>query len=143
MVRTYAHVWAVIDTDVAKREGYWNEVVQLAKSKKVRLAHSTPCIEFWFLLHFGYTTRGELVDGTVAKKAVEIELGEPYSTNEETAKKAVPLFLNKWPDAVRNAEKVRAHHADAGTALPANPSTEIDILVRAHNDAAHQHKRRL
>jgi hypothetical protein len=142
-VSKYDHVWAVIDTDVAVRNGIWNEVVQLAKAKKVKLAHSTPCIEFWLLLHLGYTTRADLVDGTTSKKAVEVELGHTYSTHKATAEEAMKLFLDKWPDAVRNAEKVRAHHIGAGTPEPANPSTEIDILVRALNDAAAKHKQRL
>mgnify|MGYP000046302592 CR=1 FL=1 len=142
-VRKYDHVWAVIDTDVAKRTGIWHDVVDLAKSKKVKLAHSTPCIEFWLLLHLNYTTRADLVDGTTTKKAVEDALGHPYSTNAATAEEAMALFLDKWPDAVRNAEKVRKHHADARTPLPANPSTEVDILVRALNDAAAKHKRKL
>ena len=142
-VSKYDHVWAVVDTDVAVRNGYWNELVQLAASKKVKLAHSTPCIEFWFLLHFGYTTRSDLVDGTTSKKAVEDALGQPYSTNEDTALKAIPLFLPKWPQAVRHAERVREYHQCARTAIPANPSTEIDRLVKALNDAAPKHKRQL
>lgn len=142
-VRKYDHVWAVIDTDVAQRQGYWNEVVQLAQSRKVKLAHSTPCVEFWFLLHFGYTTRGDLFDGTTAKNAVEAALGQPYSTNEETVRNAIPQFLAMWPDAVCNAERVREHHLGADSPQPANPSTEVDVLVRALNDAAPKHKRRL
>lgn len=142
-VKKYDHVWAVIDTDVAVRKDFWNEVVQLAAARKVKLAHSTPCIEFWLLLHLSYTTRGDLVDGSTSKKAVEDALGQPYSTNKATAEKAMKLFLNKWPDAVKNAERVRAHHAGAGTPPPANPSTEVDVLVRALNDAAPKHKRKL
>ncbi|MGJ8641146.1 MAG: RloB family protein [Opitutaceae bacterium] len=142
-VAKYDHVWAVIDTDVAERYEIWHEVEALAKSKKVKLAHSTPCFEFWLLLHLGYTTRADLVDGTTAKKAVEDALGHPYSTNKATAEEAMKLFLDKWPDAVRNAEKVRAHHVDARSPSPANPSTEVDIVVRALNDAAPKHKQRL
>ncbi len=142
-VSKYDHVWAVIDTDVAVRHGIWNELVQLAKAKKVKLAHSTPCIEFWLLLHLGYTTRADLVDGTTTKKAVEVELGHSYSTNKATAENAMRLFLDKWPDAVKHAEQVRAHHKGAGTPSPANPSTEVDILVRALNDVAAKHKQRL
>tara|TARA_B110001469_G_scaffold81371_1_gene76986 strand:+ start:8713 stop:9441 length:729 start_codon:yes stop_codon:yes gene_type:complete len=142
-VRKYDHVWAVIDTDVAARNGIWGDVVQLAQSKKVKLAHSTPCFEFWLLLHFGATTRSDLVDGTTAKKVVEETLGQPYSTNQKIATEVMPLFLKHWPEAVRNAEIVRKHHHDARTRSPANPSTEIDLLVRSLNDAAHQHKRRL
>ena len=57
----FDHVWAVVDTDVAVRNHIWNDVKQLAAARKVKLAHSTPCFEFWLLLHFaGFTTRSRL-----------------------------------------------------------------------------------
>lgn len=139
----FDHVWAVIDTDVAVRTGIWNEVVQLAVARKVKLAHSTPCFEFWLLLHFGMTTRGDLPDGTTAKAAVKKVLGHVYSTDEDTARKAIASFIANWPDAVKYAGQVRQHHQAAGTKLPANPSTEVDILVRALNNSAPEHLRKL
>ncbi|MDR2674197.1 MAG: RloB family protein, partial [Opitutaceae bacterium] len=36
----YDHVWAVIDTDVAVREGVWSDMRQLADARKIKLAHS-------------------------------------------------------------------------------------------------------
>ena len=139
----FDHVWAVIDTDVAVRNGFWNEVEQLAEARCVRLAHSTPCFEFWLLLHFGMTTRGDLPDGTTAKAAVKKVLGHVYSTDEDTARKAIASFIANWPDAVKYAGQVRQHHQAAGTKLPANPSTEVDILVRALNNSAPEHLRKL
>jgi hypothetical protein len=140
----FDHVWAVVDTDVAVRMGFWNDVQQFAKSRKVTLAHSTPCFEFWLLLHLvGFTTRADLVDGDAAKSAVKHALGRDYSTNEETAKEAIASFISKWPESVGYAERVRRHHHDAATPQPANPSTEVDRLVRAMNDSAPAHLRKL
>ena len=131
----FDHVWAVVDTDVAVRNHIWNDVQQLAAARKVKLAHSTPCFEFWLLLHIvGFTTRTDLVDGDAAKSAVKHALGRDYSTNEATAKEAIATFLSKWPEAVGHAEKVRRHHEGAQTPAPANPSTEVDRLVRALKD---------
>ena len=139
----FEHVWAVVDTDVAVRSGFWSEVLQLAKARKVKLAHSTPCFEFWLLLHVaGYTTRADLVDGDAAKSAVKHALGRDYSTNEETAKEVIPSFFPKWSEAVSHAERVRRHHYAVGTKPPANPSTEVDRLVRAMNDSAPEHRRK-
>jgi hypothetical protein len=138
----FDHVWAVVDTDVAVQEHFWNDVKQLAAAKRVTLAHSTPCFEFWLLLHFGFTTRS-LVDGTAAKSAVKHALGRDYSTNEGTAKEAIASFLSKWPEAVGHAEKVRRHHEGARTPKPANPSTQVDRLARALNDSAPEHRRKL
>jgi RloB-like protein len=110
----------------------------------VKLAYSTPCFEFWLLLHLvGFTTRADLVNGDAAKSAVNDALGRDYSTNEETAKAVIPTFIAKWHEAVGHAEKVRSHHQDAATLEPANPSTEVDRLVRAMNDSAPEHLRKL
>jgi hypothetical protein len=139
----FDHVWAVIDTDVAVRQGFWNDVQQLARANKVQLAHSTPCIEFWLLLHIdGYTTRSDLVDGTAAKSAVRHALGEDYSSNKEIAKNVFPTFVSNWPEAVAHAEQVRHYHQGV-TPPPANPSTEVDRLVRALNDSALPYQRKL
>jgi len=137
----YDHVWAVIDTDVAVRRGFWNEVKQLAVARNVKLAHSTPCFEFWLLLHLQDTTRGDLYDGDAAKHAVRQELGRDYSTCEKVAREAMPLFMPYWPKAVRNAQRVRFHHYDAATQDPANPSTEVDLLIKDLNDSAPTHAR--
>jgi hypothetical protein len=140
----FDHVWAVVDTDVAVRMGFWNDVHQLAHARKVKLAHSTPCFEFWLLLHVaGFTTRTDLPDGAAAKSAVKKALGRDYSTNEDTAKEALASFLSKWPEAVGHAEAVRRHHKSAATPVPANPSTEVDRLARALNDSAAKHLRKL
>jgi hypothetical protein len=139
----FDHVWAVVDTDVAVRNHIWNDVQQLASARKVKLAHSTPCFEFWLLLHFDYTTRADLVDGAAAKSAVKHALGREYSTNEKTAKDAIATFLSKWPEAVGHAENVRRYHEDARTPKPANPSTEVDRLAHALNDSAFEHLRKI
>jgi RloB-like protein len=139
----FDHVWAVIDTDVAVRQFTWNEVVQQAASGGVKLAHSTPCFEFWLLLHFGKTTRGDLPTGDAAKAAVKERIGRDYSTNEQTAREVMPDFIANWVAAVVNSEFVRKYHFEAGTATPANPSSEVGQLVRNLNDAAPKHSRRL
>jgi hypothetical protein len=55
----------------------------------------------------------------------------------------MPVFIDKWPEAVVHAERVRIYHHEAGTKWPANPSTEVCALVRALNDSAPAHLRKL
>ncbi len=139
----YDHVWAVVDTDVAIRQGFWNDVVQLAAARNIKLAHSTPCFEFWLLLHLvGPTTRSDLNDGETAKAAVKTVLGQEYSTSEKLANEVMPQFIARWPDAVRAAGVVRRNHENAGTPAPANPSTIVDLLVCTMNDAAQPTRRK-
>jgi len=139
----FDRVWAVIDTDVAVKEGFWNEVEQLAKARKVRLAHSTPSFEFWLLLHFGLTTRGDLPNGVAAKSALKDALGRDFAPHEVTAREAIRSIIDQWPEAVGCAENVRRHHRDAATPTPANPSTEMDRLARELNDSAPERLRKL
>jgi len=140
----FDQVWAVIDTDVAVRMGSWNDVQQLARARKVSLAYSTPCFEFWLLLHLaGFTTRSDLHNGAAAKSAVKEALGRDYSTNRDIAKEAIGSFIAKWPEAVGHAEAVRLYHQRACTPLPCNPSTEAYRLARALNDSAPEHRRKL
>jgi hypothetical protein len=131
----FDHVWAVIDTDVATRQEFWNDVVQKARDLKVNLAHSTPCFEYWLLLHLRMTTRGDLIDGATTKSAFGTALGRNYSTNRETTEEAMKLLLPIWPTAVKHAQQVRKYHEDGGTPAPANPSTEVDRIVCALKDS--------
>lgn len=139
----FDHVWAVIDTDVATRQEFWNDVVQKARDLNVRLAHSTPCFEYWLLLHLRMTTRSDLIDGGTTKNAFRAELGRDYSTNRETTEEAMKLLLPNWPTAVKHAQQVRKHHETGGTPSPANPSTEVDRIVCAMNDSLPPHLRKI
>jgi hypothetical protein len=138
----FDHVWAVIDTDVAVRLGFWNDVVQLADSNKVELAHSSPCFEFWLLLHKIYTTRTDLINGDAAKSALKHTLGREYATNAETITSAIAEILPNWPQAVVHGQRVSRYHEEAGTRQPANPSTKVWRLVAAMNDSAPEHLRK-
>ncbi|MES2705539.1 MAG: RloB family protein [Verrucomicrobiota bacterium] len=137
----FDHVWAVIDTDVAVRNSCWDKVETLAKSCKVKLAYSSPCFEYWLLLHFEYTTKS-LKDGHAAKTALKHKLDGEYSTKEKDATKAMEQLIPNWPQAVINGERVRKHHQKVLTPMPANPSTEVCTLARALNESAPAHLRK-
>jgi len=142
--KIYEQVWAVIDTDVATRQGIWNDIEKQAKDANVQLAFSTPCFEYWLLLHIqGLTTRGDLVNGDTAKSAVKHALGRDYSTTRVTAGEVIPSCAKNWPKAVLDGERVREYHRNAASKIPANPSSEVCALVRALNDSAPEHLRRL
>lgn len=50
----YAAVWCVFDCDEHLRV---SDARQRAQDKGFEVAYSNPCIEIWYLLHFGYSTR--------------------------------------------------------------------------------------
>jgi hypothetical protein len=131
----FDQVWAVIDTDAAVRDGVWHEVEVIARKHHVKLAYSTPCFEFWLLLHLCYCTPS-LGSSTSAEGRLQEELGYPYEKNSDAAQKVTEQLLPKWPDAVKHAQMVRKHHEQIGNALPANPSTDVDRLTVVLNVAA-------
>jgi hypothetical protein len=138
---TYDQVWAVVDTDVPERLERWPEVIAYAEANNVRLAHTTPCVEYWLLLHLKQTT-GLLLNSAAARAALKAELGE-YSKSEEETKQIVATLLPQWPEAVKHARFARNHHRAAATPSPANPSTSIDLLVTGLNFAAPPYARKL
>jgi len=48
-----------------------------------------------------------------------------------------------WLSMLSDGDVVCIDELDAGTPIPANPSTEVDRLVRALNDSAPEHLRKL
>jgi len=136
----FDHVWAVIDTDVAVRDGIWYDVKSAAKKGKVFLASSTPCFEYWLTLHVGFST-APIVDGGTAKGALK-KAGYDCAT-KAAALISVPKLIPLWPQAVRHAKRVRKLHVEARTPDPANPSTNVDILLQALDDSLPSSRRRL
>jgi hypothetical protein len=50
----YDQVYCVIDRDQHKR---FQEALEKAKGKKIKMIVSIPCFEYWLLLHFEFTTK--------------------------------------------------------------------------------------
>jgi len=129
-VKIFDHVWVLFDTDICARQGQLAPALALAKQEGIHIGHSTPCVELWLLLHFR-DRPGPLLTSEEAERAVGAAWGQHYDKSAET-------FLNLWPAlkpyipaAVHRAYQARKFHEDAATAFPPNPSTELDLLVRA------------
>lgn len=137
--REYDHVWAVLDTDHAQAQGNWNDIINLAKQKDVKIASSTPCFEFWLLLHLTYST-APITNGEDAKKKLlqtlkKQKLPHHSSTKESEAKKGIVAIGAQWGTAVERSEKIRKHHKLSSSPVPANPSTTVDQLISAINSS--------
>ncbi|MEI6674956.1 MAG: RloB family protein [Verrucomicrobiota bacterium] len=128
-------LWIVFDTDVPVEHSRFHDGVAFAKSNGVETAHSTPCFEYWLLLHLDYTTApmAKFVD---VKPRLEKALERDYAKDCKESAKLIPPLLNNLDDAVSRAQQVREHHDTAGTPAPANPSTEMDRLIECIRTAA-------
>jgi hypothetical protein len=86
------------------------------------------------LLHEEYTTAPFL-----SSKAVEKRLKTHWKDYEKNID--VPTtFIEKVPIAVKHSERCRKHHAKDSKSK-GNPSTDMDLLIRSLNDAAHETRR--
>lgn len=135
----FDEIWIVFDTDVLTPQKR-NDGMAYARSKGIHMAPSEPCFEFWLLLHRHYTTAGMAKCENVIP-FLQQHLGwESYSRDgkkKEEARAMMEELLDKaaLQQAMTHAARGRQHHERAGTPSPANPSTEVDQLIHAINDA--------
>jgi len=105
----------------------------------VYVAPSEPCFEFWLLLHeaSAYTTAQMAKCADVIPHLKSAFGWKSYSKNKAEALKQLPDLVTKprIKAAERSAAQVRMHHHTCGTAFPANPSTDVDLLIHAINEA--------
>lgn len=132
-------IWIVFDTDVLQSQKL-HDGIAYAQSKGLHIAYSEPCFEFWLLLHRRFTTAPMAKCADVIPFLEEFLGWENYS--REGKKKSEVLILmeslvtkEQVKTAVAHAEQVRDYHEQGGTSFPANPSTDVDHLIVAINEA--------
>jgi len=114
----YDQVWCVFDHDKHER---LDEAIDKAKGNKIRVALSVPCFEFWYLLHFTYTTR-PFQDCEEVEKCLR-----EHIKDYDKAKDYLDLLLPKLETALDNAKRVRERNEPSETKCPA---TNVDLLVK-------------
>lgn len=84
---------------------------------------SRPCFEFWYLLHYRYSTR-PFQDCDETTKELEKELGENYQKKLDFCK-----LKPRLEDAIANADKLIERQEEENEPFP-NPQTKVHILVK-------------
>lgn len=128
-------VWVVADGDVNYHDpdpvGSKNRLLlkarKLADSRGIQLAISNPCFEFWYLLHFQYTTK--FLKDHPAVRAMLLR----YLSSYEKTKDVFPQLAVHTEEAIQNAKHLEEHHQKDGDTPPfslhTNPFTEVFRLV--------------
>lgn len=128
--KDYDKVFCVFDHDGRPR---FDEAVAKVKNTqkkhkgKLKVITSTPCFEFWILLHFAYTTA--VFNKSGEKSACDNVVKAIIKHFPEYAKEHPTLFdsLNhKLEQAITHAKRLKKHNADAGSS---NPATDLHELV--------------
>lgn len=128
----YDHIWVLFDTDTAATEHQLEPALNLARKENIHIGSSTPCVEYWLLLHFEFTTR-TLLNSREASEAISRAWTQPYAKDHKSFPKLWEALKPNIPHAVNRASEVRAHHLAVASEFPPNPATELDLLVRALN----------
>lgn len=117
MERPYDQIWCVFDYD--EHEDL-SKALDKACANSVKIALSTPCFEFWYLLHFLYTTRGFRDPSQV------INMLKQHIRDYDKSLAPLGVLLAKLDNAMENALKLRKHNEDTDSKCPA---TDVDLLV--------------
>jgi hypothetical protein len=132
-------IWIVFDTDVLQPQKL-HDGIAYARSKGLHIAYSEPCFEFWLLLHQKFTTASMAKCANVIPFLKEF-LGWKNYSRDGKKKSEVLTFMESLvtkeqvKTAVAHAEQVRNYHEQGGTPFPANPSTDVDHLIQAIDEA--------
>lgn len=104
--------YAIFDTDVNKDiQSQIDEAKLLAEKNGVEIITSTPTFEFWYLLHFGYTTKTYNSSKEVVEDVQDKIEGYTKSMN------TYPFLREKTQEAINNAKRVAKYHLDLGQEL--------------------------
>lgn len=118
----YDAIWVVVD-----RDGYTKhpESFHRANKTKIKIAFSSPSFEFWFLLHFLYSTAPlENADATIKKL-------KKHLAEYEKSVSVYQKIKNNQTKAIEHSNKIKAHHANSNNdpIWKLNPYTNVGDLV--------------
>ena len=135
----FDEIWIVFDADVLT-PSQLRQGIDYATRCGVKVAYSEPCFEFWILLHKIYTTALMSKCENVYPRLERAFGWKSYSKEGKCvldARVHLDTIVNEAcvQKAVKNAQQIRTHHKTAGSSFPSNPSTQVDRLITAINEA--------
>ncbi len=124
----FEHRWIVIDRDEERTNGGghtvqdFNDALDQAKIKGVHVAHTNPCFEFWYLLHFEF--RDSALHRDDLARLLSQRMGITYDKSD---KGHFGRLFPKVSTAIRNADKLCQRNQRPP--CEANPSTSVHQLI--------------
>ena len=125
-------VWVVADGDVnynnpdpiTAKDSLLSKARKMADAKGIQIALSNPCFEFWYLLHFQYTTKFFFLSDNGL-----------YLPDYEKAGDVYNQLAEHTAIAIQNAKRVEQYHLQNDSSKPfgiaVNPFTDIYQLVES------------
>ena len=111
MSNEYLSIWAVFDYD---EDSCFNEIIRNSKNNDVTYIFSNMAFEFWFLLHFRYTTK-DFKNADLTKELSK-HLKFQYDKSQNTRKHLDILFSEEHKsrinEVIENSEKAYCYHKE-------------------------------
>lgn len=99
------------------------EAIELAQRNEINVVASNPCIELWLILHHEEQT------AHIDPKAAQRRARELLDCGKHLTSDALAALDPLYRDAARRAKQLDRKHADDGSPLRNNPSTDVWRLV--------------
>lgn len=139
--KEFDQIWCVFDCDDFGPN--FDNAIQKAKAKKIKIAYSNQAFEYWLLLHFEDHQGGKMNRNLYEKKLNEYlkKHNESYNRNEKTGKKIISpnffeiLYKNQIK-AIERAKKILEHHDHQNSFAQKESSTTVFELVEALENSA-------
>jgi len=129
-------LWVVFDYDVRREvneSADFNNAVELAKRKGLRVAYSNDCFELWFVLHYQYQTtaltRSEYY--RILSEKLSCDYEEEGKTRE-FAQELYKIFLSNQTQAIQYARQLHQSQQNEPYCRQ-NPCTTVYLLVEELN----------
>lgn len=121
-------IYLLIDTDVnANKQKQIDDAKEICDEYGIELITSTPSFEFWYMLHFGYTT-GSYSSSKEIKKKMKKKI-QGYTENMNV----YPIIKDNTDEAMDCAERVEKFHKQNGRKIDseyANPHTSAYRVLK-------------
>ncbi|MGN1297223.1 MAG: RloB family protein [Clostridia bacterium] len=120
-------IYLLIDTDVNQnKQDQINVTKEICNQNNIELITSTPTFEYWYILHYGYTSKNYQ-----SSKQVKNEIKNKISNYSESMN-VYPIIENKTDIAIVNAKKIEKYQEENGQDIDseeANPHTSAYRVI--------------
>lgn len=128
-------IYLIIDTDVNQnKQSQINKAKKICKSNNIELITSTPAFEYWYLLHFGYTSKSYQ-----SSMQIKNDIKSKIPSYSESMN-VYPIIKDKTSTAIANAKKIEKYQKENGQVIDsekANPHTSayrvVEELIKKNN----------
>jgi len=125
--------WVVFDKDDFDKD--FDNAINKAYSKGLKVAYSNESFELWFLLHFSFMNSAvgrKDYNNKLTENLKELTGDKKYKYKKTTD--VYSLIRDKEPKAIKNASTLIKQYDGETSFLKKNPSTTVHLLVKSLNE---------